>query len=134
MRRALILLGSGLIVLVLAQTASASGARVCGFVTASVPYARRGNADRWRVYVSGAATCQAAEATFSTVMHLDAAQHVGRSDASSYFTVGSWRCPFGDMGVQTCEQPAGARPRAQALAVECSSNSCPSSRPPSYFR
>jgi hypothetical protein len=128
------LLGSGLVVLVLAQTASASSARVCGFVTASVPYARHGNAKRWRVYVSGAATCQAAEATLSAVMHLDAAQHVGRSEASSYFSVGSWRCPFGDMGVQTCVQPARAPYRARALAVECSSNSCPSSRPPSYFR
>jgi hypothetical protein len=128
------LLGSGLIVLVLAQTASASDARVCGFVTASVPYARHGNADRWRVYVSGAATCQAAEATLATVMHLDAAQHVGRDEASSYFTVSSWRCPFGDMGIQTCEQPAAAGPRARALAVECSLNACPSGRPPSYFR
>ncbi|HTA36692.1 MAG TPA: hypothetical protein VK761_08270 [Solirubrobacteraceae bacterium] len=134
MRRALTLLGSGLIVLVLAQTASASGARVCGFVTASVPYARHGNADRWRVYVSGVTTCHAAEATLEKVMHLDAAQHLGRAEADSYFSVGSWRCPFGDMGVQTCTQPAHAPYRARALAVECSSSSCPSSRPPSYFR
>jgi hypothetical protein len=134
MRRALALLGSGLIVLVLAQTASASGGRVCGFVTASIPYARHGNADRWRVYVSGAATCHAAEATLATVMHLDAAQHVGRDEASSYFTVGSWRCPFGDMGIQTCEQPAHAPYRAQALAIECSVDTCPSNRPPDYFR
>ena len=128
------LLGSGLIVLVLAQTAGASGGHVCGFITASVPYARHGNAKRWRVYVSGVATCQAAETTLSAVMHLDAAQYVGRDEASSYFTVGSWRCPFGNMGVQTCEQPARAPYRAQALAVECTSNACPSSRPPSYFR
>jgi hypothetical protein len=134
MRRAIALLGSALTVLVLAQTASASGGRVCGFVTASIPYAHHGNAERWRVYVSGAASCHAAEATLATVMHLNAAQHNGRSEASSYFTVGSWRCPFGDMGVQTCVQPARAPYRAQALAVECSSNACPSSRPPSYFR
>jgi hypothetical protein len=134
MRRALVLLGSGLIVLVLAQSASASGGRVCGFVSASVPYSHHGNAKRWRVYVSGASSCHAAEATLTAVMHLDATQHDGRSEASSYFTVGSWRCPFGDMGSQTCEQPGQAPYRAQALAVECSLNACPSSRPPSYFR
>jgi hypothetical protein len=134
LRRALTLFGSGLTILVLAQTASASSGRVCGFVTASVPYARRGNANRWRVYVSVASSCHAAEATLTAVMHLDAAQHDGRSEADSYFTFGSWRCPFGDMGVQTCEQPARAPYRARALAVECSINACPSTRPPSYFR
>jgi hypothetical protein len=134
LRRALTLLGSGLIVLVLAQTASASGGRVCGSIRASVPYSRHGNAERWRVYVSGAVSCQAAEATLAAVMHLDAAQHNGASEASSYFTVGSWRCPFGDMGFQTCAQPARAPHRAQALAVECSVNACPSGRAPSYFR
>jgi hypothetical protein len=128
------LLGSGLIVLVLAQSASASGGRVCGFVRASVPYSRHGDAERWRVYVSGAANCRAAEQTLAAVMHLDAAQYDGRSEASSYFTVGGWRCPFGDMGFQTCEQPARAPYRARALAVECSVNACPSARPPSYFR
>jgi hypothetical protein len=134
LRRALVLVGSGLIVLALAQGASASGRRVCGSIRASIPYARHGNAQRWRVYVSGSASCQSAEAVLGEVMHLQAAQHVGRSEASSYFTAGSWRCPFGNMGVQTCELPAHAPYRAQALAVECSLNACPSSRPPSYFR
>jgi hypothetical protein len=133
MRRALMLLGSGLIVLILAQTASASDGRVCGFVRASVPYARHGNAKRWRVYVSGPATCGSAEAALTAVMHLQAAQHQGSSEASSYFTVDGWRCPFGNMGFQTCERPTHA-PRAEALAVECSINACPSGRPPSYFR
>jgi hypothetical protein len=134
LRRALTLLGSALVVLVLAQTASAAGGRVCGFVRASVPYSPHGDAARWRVYVSGAASCRAAEATLTAVMHLDAAQHDGSIEASSYFTVGSWRCPFGDMGFQTCEQPARAPFRSRALAVDCSVNACPSSRPPSYFR
>lgn len=134
MRRVIALLGSGLIVLVLVQAASASDSRVCGFVTASVPYARHGNAKRWRVYASGVTTCHAAESTLAAVMHLDAKQHVGRSEADSYFTVGSWRCAFGDMGFQSCVQPARAPYRAQALAVNCSLNACPSSRPPSYFR
>ncbi len=135
MRRSIALLGTGLILLLLlAPAASASSGRVCGFVTASVPYARHGNAQRWRVYVSGASSCRTAEATLTAVMHLDAAQHDGRSEASSYFTVGVWRCPFGDMGFQACEQPARTPYRAQALAVECSLNACPSSRLPSYFR
>ncbi|HEX4482458.1 MAG TPA: hypothetical protein VH081_01615 [Solirubrobacteraceae bacterium] len=133
-RRAFVLISAALLTLVLAQSAVASSGRVCGFVTASVPYARHGNAERWRVYVSGAATCQAAEAALSTAMHLDAAQHIGRDEADSYFSVGGWRCPFGDMGVQTCSRPARAPDRAQALAIDCSLNACPSSRPPSYFR
>jgi hypothetical protein len=134
MRRALVLLGPGLLVLVLAQGASAAGGRVCGSIRASVPYARHGNAQRWRVYVSGNASCRSAEAALVAVMHLQAAQHVGRSEVDSYFTAGSWRCAFGNMGFQTCVLPARAPYRAQALAVECSLNACPSSRPPSYFR
>jgi hypothetical protein len=137
MRRASALLGSGLAVLVLVQVAPATGAsdrRVCGFVRASVPYARRGNAKRWRVYVSGRSSCRDAEVALVAAMHLDATQHVGRDEASSYFTVGDWRCPFGNMGFQACERPAHPPYRARALAVECSVNPCPSSRPPSYFR
>ncbi len=134
MRRTTAILATAAAVLVATQTASASSAHVCGVVKASVPYTPHGNANRWRVYVSGGATCHAAEAALTAVMHLKATQHVGRSEADSYFTVGGWRCPFGDMGFQTCARPGRPPYRARALAVECSINACPATRPPSYFR
>ncbi len=133
MHRTIALLATAAVVLLAAPAALASHGRVCGFIKASVPYARHGNADRWRVYVSGATTCDAAEEALRTVMHLRAAQHVGRSEADSYFTFRRWRCPFGDMGFQACESPGRLPYRARALAVECSIDACPATRPPSYF-
>lgn len=133
MHRFLAVLAATAVVLIATQTASASNARVCGFVKASVPYARHGNANRWRVYVSGTTTCHAAEEALTAAMHLNAVQHVGRSDADSYFTFRSWRCPFGNMGFQVCNSPGRPPFRARVLAIECSITACPSTRPPTYF-
>jgi hypothetical protein len=107
--------------------------RVCGYVHASVPYSRHGTADRWRVYAAGATSCHSAEEALSAVMHLRGTVHEGRDEAHSYMTYGDWHCPFGHMGYQQCEIPSRAPFQAEALAVECAENGCPSRRPPSYF-
>jgi hypothetical protein len=122
-----------LLMLAIAPTASASGRRVCGFIRASVPYTAHGDSHRWRVYVGGATTCNSAEQALTAVMHLRATVHDGGDEADSYFSFGSWHCPFGNMGFQSCEVPARHPYRAQALAVECSLNACPSSSPPRFF-
>ena len=114
---------------------AASAGRVCGFVRASVPYSQHGNSNRWRVYAAGATNCRSAERVLDAVMHLRATPHEGADEADSFFSSGDWICPFGNMGSQECFLPGDSpsRPRAKALAVECSLNRCPSSRPPSYF-
>jgi hypothetical protein len=126
----LLVLGS----LAFASSASGltGGGRVCGFIRASIPYSRHGNAGGWRVYVAGATTCRAGEEALSAVMHLRAARHVGSDEANTYSIVGNWRCPAGDMGFQYCN--IGNAPyRDRALAVECAENGCPSRRPPGYL-
>jgi hypothetical protein len=125
-----LLLGS----LAFASSAHAlSGGRVCGYIRASVPYSRHGNAEGWRVYVAGVTTCRVGEQALSAVMHLRAARHVGRDEAHTYSVFGNWRCPAGHMGFQYCNIPASAPFRARALAVECAENGCPSRRPPIYL-
>jgi hypothetical protein len=120
--------------LLVAAMSSAIGAgRVCRFVHASIPYSAHGRAHSWRVYVAGATSCRTAEDTLNAVMHLRAAVHEGRDEAHSYFTYRGWICPFGRMGYQACNQPSRRPYRAQALAVECAENGCPSRRPPTYF-
>jgi hypothetical protein len=135
MKRLAIILASGACALSAAPVAGATGGRVCGFVRASVPYSAHSSANRWRVYVAGASTCGSAQKVLSAVMHLQATAHPGSDEAHSFFSYGGWICPFGDMGSQRCSVPADSpsRPRAKALAVECSLNRCPSSRPPGYF-
>jgi hypothetical protein len=126
-----------LVVLMLAvgctSSAAASG-RVCGFIRASVPYSHHGNSNHWRVYVTGATSCHAAEEALDAVMHRRGAIHEGRDEAHSFFIYRAWTCPFGHMGFQACNQPGRSPYRARALAVKCAENGCPSNRPPSYFR
>jgi hypothetical protein len=121
---------------IVVPAAGATSGRVCGFVRASVPYSRNGSASRWRVYASGATTCGTAQSTLDAVMHLRASQHPGPDEADSFSAYRGWICPFGQMGVQLCSLPGDSpsRPRASALAVQCSTNRCPSARPPAYFR
>jgi hypothetical protein len=136
MRRVAIILALGACSLGTSSAASAAGSgRVCGFVRASVPYSSHGSSNRWRVYAAGATNCRSAERILGAVMHLQATPHEGADEADSFFSSGDWTCPFGDMGSQECFLPSGSpsRPRAKALAVECSLNRCPSGRPPSYF-
>jgi hypothetical protein len=117
------------------RTARTSSVTTCGYIRASVPYTHQGRAARWRVYVKGAASCATAVKVLGAVMHLRARQHVGSSEADSYFTDGGWLCPFGNMGSQTCELPARlpAHPpiRAHALALDCSTagRGCPAHVP-----
>ncbi len=120
--------------------AGASTVRTCGYIHASVPYSAHGQAYRWRVYVDGSASCATAVAVLDAVMHLRATQHVGNSEAGSYFTYTGWLCPFGAMGVQTCELPTRlpAHPpiRAHALARSCAASpgslgGCPARLPSS---
>jgi hypothetical protein len=123
--------------LVAASDAGASSVAACGYIHASVPYSAHGQADRWRVYVKGSATCETAIGVLGAVMHLRGHQHLGSSEAGSYFTYSGWLCPFGDMGIQTCELPASlpAHPpiRAHALARDCSitQGGCPAKLPSS---
>jgi hypothetical protein len=107
----------------------------CGMIRASVPYSHHGHRDRWRVYVTGHASCASAERVLSAVMHLDATEHLGSSDASSYFSDDGWKCPFGDMGFQTCVQPSHRPYRARALAIDCAiaAGGCPGRVPEKYF-
>jgi hypothetical protein len=113
------------------HAASAPRVTTCGYIRASVPYTRHGNAARWRVYVAGATSCASAVKALDAVMHLQATQHLGESEAGSYFTDGGWLCPFGDMGAQTCERPAHAPIRALALALDCATagRGCPAHVP-----
>jgi hypothetical protein len=112
-----------------------SSVTTCGFIHASVPYSSRGAGQRWRVYVTGAASCASAVAVLDAVMHLHATPHVGGSEADSYFTYNRWSCPFGNMGQQSCELPARppAHPpiRAHALALDCTTagRGCPARVP-----
>lgn len=112
-----------------------SSVTTCGFIHASVPYSPHGTGQRWRVYVTGAASCASAVAMLDAVMHLHASQHDGASEADSYFTYNRWLCPFGNMGLQSCELPTRlpAHPpiRARALALDCASagRGCPAHVP-----
>jgi hypothetical protein len=115
---------------------AATKGRVCGTLRASLPYSRHGSADRWRVYVSGSASCRGAEETLDAVMHERATLHQGQSEAATYFSYRSWSCPAGNMGVQTCVKPHRTPPyAAQALAVDCHLNphECSAVKPPSWF-
>jgi hypothetical protein len=112
---------------------SASSVTTCGYIHASVPYTRHGNAERWRVYVAGATSCANATKVLDAVLHLQGRPHVGRSEVNSYFTDGGWLCPFGNMGSQICELPTRlpAQPpiRAQAIALGCAVRGCPAHVP-----
>lgn len=115
--------------------ARSSSVTTCGFIHASVPYSSHGTGQRWRVYVTGAASCSGAVGVLDAVMHLRARQHVGLSEADSYFSYNRWSCPFGDMGLQSCELPTSlpAHPpiRAHALALDCATvgRGCPAHVP-----
>jgi hypothetical protein len=121
-----------------ASAASAPASSRCGVIRASTPYSRHGHSEEWRVYRTGDVSCQTAERTLDAVMHLQAKQHVGASEAGSYFTYKGWTCPFGDMGQQLCDLFPGhslsGHPRAQALALNCAvvDGGCPK-RAPSVF-
>jgi hypothetical protein len=120
----------------LAFASSAQGltnGRVCGFIRASIPYSRHGNAEGWRVYVAGATTCRAGGEALNAVMHMRAAIHMAPTDAHIYSIFGDWRCPAGRVGFQYCNIPASTPFRARALAVDCAENGCPSRRPPFYL-
>jgi hypothetical protein len=123
--------------LALVAGANASEARTCGYIHASVPYSTHGQADRWRVYVTGAASCATAVKVLDAVMHLHGSQHEGATEAGSYSTYAGWLCPVGAMGFQTCELPTRLplHPpiRAHALARDCDTppSGCPADVPSS---
>jgi hypothetical protein len=121
---------------VLAPSAAAENSiGSCGVVHASIPYSHQGNHDRWRVYVRGHASCASAKRVLNAVMHLNATEHLGSSDATSYFSYHGWRCPFGNMGFQSCVLPSHRPYRAAVLAIDCAiaSGGCPSRVPATYF-
>lgn len=108
----------------------------CGFIHASVPYSRRGNRNRWGVYVAGRASCATSKAVLSAVMHLRASAHVGKDNADSYFSYHGWRCAFGQMGNQPCWLPATHPYRAAATALNCDDHpdgGCPARIPHDYL-
>jgi hypothetical protein len=133
-----LLFATGAVLTAIAPAAPASAAapvRTCGLIQASVPYTAHGKADRWRVYVKGAASCQSAREVLDAVMHLKARPHEGSSEADSYFTFAGWLCPFGLMGEQTCELPSRLPDhppiRAHAEALQCTGTTrgCPAHLP-----
>lgn len=94
-----------------------SAAARCGFLRASIRHSHDGHHDRWRVYVKGMATRASAGRVLKSVLHLDAAQHVGPDNANSYFTYPAWRCGFGQMGYQVCRRPSHRRYKATGPAA-----------------
>jgi len=129
--------GACLLIAPAAAAAAAPDATTCGFIHASVPYSAGGHAKKWRVYVTGKASCATARNVLDAVMHLHGKVHEGTSDASSYTTYAGWLCPFGQMGFQVCELPTRLPDhppiRATALARSCSGfeESCPAKLPAS---
>ena len=115
-----------------ADVSAASNIPSCGTLRASVPYSHHGNHDRWRVYVLGRASCSDAIGVLKVVMHLGGAIHNGSSSANSYTDYQGWRCPFGQMGEQTCIQPKRRPYKTQAIALDCVV-SCPATLPRSFF-
>ncbi|HLH13503.1 MAG TPA: hypothetical protein VKV16_01840 [Solirubrobacteraceae bacterium] len=137
MRLAAVAFVAGLSLFAVPLAGGATSATTCGYIHASVPYTAHGSAHRWRVYVTGAASCAAATKALDAIMHLQGHQHVGRSEAGSYTLYDGWVCPFGGMGVQSCELPTRppAHPpiKARALARDCSvpRQGCPAVLPAS---
>jgi hypothetical protein len=141
MRRLLLILAMSSPLVALPATATATAGatasvRACGYLRASVPYSPHGQADRWRVYVDGTASCASATAVLDAVMHNQGHQHNTGSFVSSYTTFAGWICPFGQMGEQTCELPARLPDhppiRAHTLALDCSTpQDCPARVPAS---
>jgi hypothetical protein len=127
----------GALAVVSATSAGASRVRTCGYVHASVPYSSSGQADRWRVYVKGSASCTTAVKVLDAVMHRRGKPHFQGGEANSYNTYRGWVCPFGHGGVQICQLPARLPDhppiRAHALALGCTlaEHGCPLSLPPS---
>jgi hypothetical protein len=125
MRRLVLTLavGASLAFVPAVRAADAPNATTCGFIHASVPYSSHGHAKKWRVYVTGKASCATATKVLNAVMHLQGVEHSQGGEAGSYLTYASWMCPFGQMGEQTCELPTRlpAHPpiRAHALALSC---------------
>jgi hypothetical protein len=134
-KRAFLLLALATVLLVSAPGAGAAGSRRCGVLRASVPYSRRGHGDEWRVYITGATSCRAAQQTLDAVMHLRGKEHRGTGEADSFFAYRGWTCPFGNMGSQLCSFPARAPVRARALALDCTvlAGGCPRRAPTGYF-
>jgi hypothetical protein len=132
-----ILVASALLAVAATPAVGASAVRTCGYIRASVPYSAHGQADRWRVYLEGAASCASAVTVLDTVMHTHGKQHQGGSEADSYTTFNGWLCPFGLMGEQTCELPARLPDHppihAHALALDCTApgRGCPARVPSS---
>jgi hypothetical protein len=125
MRRLVLMLAAG-VSLALVPAVGAAGApeaTTCGYVHASVPYTTHGHAERWRVYVTGHASCATATRVLNAVMHLRGTEHSHDGEAGSYTTYSGWLCPFGQMGEQTCDLPtrlpAHGPIRANALALSC---------------
>jgi len=135
MKLSLLALALTAMLLLFAPSAGASGSRTCGFIRASVPYSHSGHRDKWRVYITGATSCVTAQQTLDAVMHLGGKQHVGASEADSFFTYRGWSCPFGNMGSQLCDLPAPGRVKARALALDCAvvPGKCPSRAPRGFF-
>jgi hypothetical protein len=141
MRRLLFILAVSAPLVALPATATATAGtaasvRACGYLRASVPYSPHGQADRWRVYVEGAASCTSATAVLDAVMHNHGHQHETGSFVSSYTTFAGWLCPYGQMGDQTCELPTRLPDhppiRAHSLALDCSTpQDCPAHLPAS---
>jgi len=139
MKRLALTLAAGA-ALALAPAAAAGAthdATTCGYVHASVPYTAHGHAEKWRVYVTGHASCTTATSVLNAVMHLQGKQHNNGTEAGSYFTYAGWLCPFGQMGEQACLLPTRLPDhgpiRANALALNCATpgSGCPREVPAS---
>lgn len=123
-RLALTLVAGASLVLPAAAGAGAThDATTCGYIHASVPYTAHGQAEKWRVYVTGHTSCVTATSVLNAVMHLHGKEHDNGTEVSSYITYSGWLCPFGQMGVQTCllptRLPEHGPIRAHALALSC---------------
>jgi hypothetical protein len=80
---------------------SSSASTRCGTVTG-------GNDDfqgqTLTVYAGAGVSCATATTVMSDLSAGKATNHQGASDASSYFIVDGWTCPYGNMGAQVCSK------------------------------
>ncbi len=119
--------------LVVIPAQAASSRRVCGLIYARVPSSADPHGGKpWRVYVSGMASCHTAERTLNAVMHLHGTNHFNGYESNSYVTYRGWTCPYGQMGSQVCFLGSTRRPRARALARNCTTVKCPATKAPSF--
>lgn len=128
--RWLTIIAGGLLVLVLAAPTGSLAAgrayRTCGYFHA-LDFTYRSRTDRWRAYIQGQTSCAEAISVLRVVIAGGGQLHNGPTDVTSYTDFDGWRCPAGEMNIQTCHQPERSRAPYSALVIasDCANPGCP---------